>query len=59
MYSVINAKNLKFFELFLLDDDLDEDIFLPSIENLKMEWEYPLEKDNILEQKVRETIHEK
>ncbi|KAI5334257.1 hypothetical protein L3X38_024390 [Prunus dulcis] len=37
MYSVINAENLKLFEPSLLDDDLDEDTFLPSVDDLKIE----------------------
>ena len=59
MYSVINAENLKLFEPSLLDDDPDEDIRLPSVDDLKIELEDPLLKDCILEQKVRETRHGK
>ena len=55
MYSVINAENLKLFEPSLLDDDPDEDTRLPSVDDLKMEREDPLEEDCILEHKVRET----
>ncbi|CAL2259851.1 unnamed protein product [Prunus armeniaca] len=59
MYSVINAENLKLFEPSVLDDDPDEDIRLPSVDDLKIELEDPLLKDCILEQKVRETRHGK
>ena len=59
MYSVINAENLKLFEPSLLDDDPDEDIRLPSVDDLKIELEDPLLKDCILEQEVRETRHGK
>lgn len=38
VYSIINAKNLKLFEGPLLDDDLYEDIYLPSVKHLKIEW---------------------
>ncbi|KAM1507548.1 hypothetical protein TB2_016615 [Malus domestica] len=55
MYSIINAENLKLFEPSLLDDDLDEDSRLPSVDDLRMEEEDHLEEDIILEQRVRET----
>ncbi|PRQ45948.1 hypothetical protein RchiOBHm_Chr3g0497281 [Rosa chinensis] len=59
MYSVINVENLKLFEPSPLDDDPDEDTRLPSVDDLKMEQEDPLEEDCILEQKVCETRHGK
>ncbi|CAL8152322.1 unnamed protein product [Prunus armeniaca] len=59
MYSIINAENLKLFEPSLLDDDLDEDTCLPSVNDLKIEREDPLQEDCIMEQKVRETRHGK
>ncbi|CAL2228946.1 unnamed protein product [Prunus armeniaca] len=55
IYSVINGENLKLFEPSLLDDDLDEDTRLPSVDDLKIEREDPLQEDYILEHKVRET----
>ncbi|CAL8998775.1 unnamed protein product [Prunus brigantina] len=59
MYSVINAENLKLFEPSLLDDDLEEDTRLPSVDDLRIEREEPLQEDCILEKKVRETRHGK
>ncbi|CAL2257437.1 unnamed protein product [Prunus armeniaca] len=59
MYSVINAENLKLFEPSPLDDDPDEDTCLPSVDDLKIEQEDPLQEDCNLEQKVRETRHGK
>ncbi|CAL8994908.1 unnamed protein product [Prunus brigantina] len=59
MYSVINAENLKLFEPSLLDDDPEEDTRLPSVDDLRIEREEPLQEDCILEQKVRETRHGK
>ena len=50
---------MKLFEQSLLDDDPDEDTHLPSIDDLKMEREDPLEDNCILEQKVHETRHRK
>lgn len=44
MYSVINVENLKLFEPSLLDDDPNEDTCLPSIDDLRMEWEDPFEE---------------
>lgn len=55
MYLVINAENLKLFEPSLLDDDLEEGTHLPSIDDLCIKQEDPLEEDYILEQKIRET----
>ena len=52
MYSIINAKNLKLFELSLLDDDPDEDIGLPLVDDLRMEEEDHLEEDIIVKQGV-------
>ncbi|CAL9018113.1 unnamed protein product, partial [Prunus brigantina] len=59
MYSIINAENLKLFEPSLLDDNLDEDTCLPSVDDLKIEREDLLQEDWIMEQKVRETRHGK
>ena len=42
-----------------LDDDLDEDTRLPSVDDLKIEPKDPLLEDCILEQKVHETRHRK
>ncbi|KAI5311988.1 hypothetical protein L3X38_041161 [Prunus dulcis] len=48
-YSVINAQNLKFFEPSLLDNDPEEDTRLPSVDDLQIEREDPLQEDCLLE----------
>ncbi|KAM1302063.1 hypothetical protein ACFX2H_013025 [Malus domestica] len=49
------CSNLKLFEPPLLDDDPNEDTCLHSVDDLRKERKDHLEKDIILEQKVRET----
>ncbi|CAL8992604.1 unnamed protein product [Prunus brigantina] len=56
MYLVINGENLKLFEPSLLDDDPNEDTRLPSVDDLKIEREDPLQEDCILEQKCVSTL---
>lgn len=55
MYSVINAEYLKLFEPPLLDDDGDDKVVLPPIDDLWFDKEEPLKEDCILEQKVTKT----
>ena len=52
MYSVINAEYLKLFEPPLLDDDGDDKVVLPPVDDLWFDREEPLKEDCILEQKV-------
>lgn len=45
MYLVINIENSNLFEPSLLDDDPNKDTRLPSVDDLRMEWEDPFEED--------------
>lgn len=55
MYSVINAEYLKLYEPPMLDDDGDEKVLLPRVEELWFDREDPLLEDCILERKVTPT----
>lgn len=55
MYSVINAEYLKLFEPPLLDDDGDDKMVLPRVEDLWFDREDPLAEDCVLERKVTTT----
>jgi len=55
MYSVINAEYLKLFEPPLLDDDGDDKMVLPQVDDLWFDREDPLQEDCILERKVTTT----
>lgn len=55
MYSVIKVENLKHFKPSLLDDDFEKTTRIPSIDDLRIEREGPLEEDCILELKICET----
>nr|ABD63115.1 hypothetical protein 18.t00011 [Asparagus officinalis] len=52
MYSVINAEYLKLFEPPLLDDEGDDKVILPHVEDLWFDREEPLNEDCILERKT-------
>ena len=55
MYSVINAEYLKLFEPPLLDDDGDDKMILPHVDDLWFDREEPLKEDCILERKVHKS----
>ncbi|KAL6146488.1 hypothetical protein ACLB2K_057167 [Fragaria x ananassa] len=55
VHSVINAEYLKLFEPPLLDDDGDDKVVLPPVDDLWFDREEPLKEDCILEQKVTKT----
>ena len=55
MYSVINVVYLKLFEPPLLDDEGDDKMILPHVEDLWFDREEPLKEDCILERKTTKT----
>ena len=58
MYSVINTEYLQIYELPMLDDDGDEKVLLPCVEELWFDREDPLLENCILERKVTTTRQE-
>jgi len=54
IYSVVNAENLRLFEPFLIEDP-KEQIQLPSINDLLLEYLNELQEDTVLDRKVRTT----
>ena len=55
IYSVVNAEYLKLFEPSLLDGNAEGEVVLPTIEELSLEEEKPLEEDCLVESKVIHT----
>ena len=52
---MINAEYLKLFKPLLLDDEGDDKVILPHVEDLWFDREEPLKEDCILERKTTTT----
>jgi hypothetical protein len=55
IYSVVNADKLKLFEPSMLDEDGDQPLDLPAMDEMELGQEMPLTEDSIVERKVIET----